>query len=96
MGPFCPNLILMVFKVINSNFYGKLLVVFLCYLLVTYRYLIVTSGYLVVTPGYLIAISGYFWLRLVTSRYFWFLVLVTTSQMCVVNLSYTTILLERT
>ena len=70
MGPFCPNLILMVFKVINSNFYGQLSVVFPRYLLVTSRYLVVTSGYLVVTSGYLIAISGYFWLLLVTSGYF--------------------------
>ena len=50
---------------------------FPCYLLVTSGYLVVTSGYLNITSGYLIAISGYFWLRLVTSHYFWFLVLVT-------------------
>ena len=60
---------IMVFKMINSNFYGKLWIVFLCYLLVTSRCLVVTNGYLVDTSGYLIAISGYFWLRLVTSCY---------------------------
>ena len=61
----------MVFKMINSNFYGKLWIFFLCYLLVTSRSLVVTSGYLVDTSGYLIAISvvvtsGYVWLLLVT------------------------------
>ena len=48
------------------------------YLLVITVYLVHTSGYLVVTSGYLIATTRYFSLLLVTSRYFWFLVLVTT------------------
>ena len=47
-------------------------------LLVTTGYLVDTNGYLVVTSGYLISTTGYFWLLLVTFRYFWFLVLVTT------------------
>ena len=51
---------------------------FFFYLLVITGYLADTSGYLVVTSGYLIATTGYFSLLLVTSRYFWFLVLVTT------------------
>ena len=48
------------------------------YLLVTIGYLVNTSGYLVVTSGYFIAATGYFCLLLVTSCYFWFLVLLTT------------------
>ena len=49
-------------------------------------YLLVTSGYLVVISGYLIVTTGYFLLLLVTSdtsRYFWFLALVTTDLYCV-------------
>ena len=38
------------------------------------------SRYLVVTSGYLIVTNGYFRLVLVTSGYFWFLVLVTTVE----------------
>ena len=53
---------------------------FFFYLLVITGYLADTSGYLVVTSGYLIATTGYFSLLLVTSRYFWFLVLVTTNE----------------
>ena len=51
-----------------------------CNLLVTQGYLVNSSGYLVVTSGYLIVTIGYFSLLLVTSRYFWFLVLVTTTK----------------
>ena len=54
------------------------LVVTCGYLVVTSGYLVVTCGYLVVTCGYLIATTGYFSLLLVTSCYFWFLVLVIT------------------
>ena len=50
------------------------------YLLVTTGYLVDTSDYLVIVSGYLIANTGYFWLLLVTSHYFWFLVLVTMSK----------------
>ena len=56
-----------------------MLLVLSCYLLVTPGYLTVSSCYLVVTSGYLIVTTGYFSLLLVTSRYFWFLVLATTS-----------------
>ena len=48
------------------------------YLLVTTGYLVDASVYSVVTSGYLITTTGYFWLFLVTSGYFRFLVLVTT------------------
>ena len=48
------------------------------WLLIICGYLVVTCGYMVATSGYLIATTGYFWLPLVTFRYFWFLVLVTT------------------
>ena len=53
--------------------------VFPCKLLVTISYLHIYSGYLGVTSGKLIAATGYFWLHLVTSRYFWFLVLLTAN-----------------
>ena len=54
--------------------------VFPFYLLVTSGYLDITCFYLVVTSGYLIATTGYFWLLPITSCYFWFLILVTTSH----------------
>ena len=53
---------------------------FSCYLQVTSGYLVVTSDYLVVTSGYLIVTTGCFSLLLDASRFFCFLVLVTTNQ----------------
>ena len=60
----------------------EFLFVFPFNLLAITGYLVDTSGYLVVTSGYLIAATGYFWLLLISSCYFWFLILVTTVLDC--------------